>query len=147
MHAVNHSKISFLFKGQLHFGGHQTVKLVGGGISLMFIELGFIYAMYPLSSCLDPYFQIISRVNSQICTLKLLCRKYELQNCTRSYKYVNVWIVHINYFQDLCLLNKNFFPTHGLDIMKVGLGNKNCVPCLCRLVQDFNNPSTSDSKT
>ena len=35
---------------------------------------------------------------------------------------------------------------YGLDIIKVGLGNQNCVPCLCRLVQAFSNPSTSDSK-
>ena len=35
---------------------------------------------------------------------------------------------------------------YDLDIMKVGLGNKNCVPFLCRLVQDFSNPSNSDSK-
>ena len=30
--------------------------------------------------------------------------------------------------------------------MKVGLRNQNCVPCLCWLVQEFSNPSTSDSK-
>ena len=35
---------------------------------------------------------------------------------------------------------------YGLDIMKVGLGNQNCVPCLCRLVQSFGNPLTSDLK-
>ena len=35
---------------------------------------------------------------------------------------------------------------YDLDIMKVGLGNQNCVPCLCRLVQAISNPSTSDSK-
>ena len=35
---------------------------------------------------------------------------------------------------------------YGLDIMKVGLGNQNSVPCLCRLVQAFSSPSTSDSK-
>ena len=35
---------------------------------------------------------------------------------------------------------------YGLDIMKVGLGNQKCVPCLCRLVEDFSNPSASDSK-
>ena len=35
---------------------------------------------------------------------------------------------------------------YSLDIMKVGLANQNCVPCLCRLVQDFSNPSTLDSK-
>ena len=35
---------------------------------------------------------------------------------------------------------------YNLDIMKVGLGNQNCVPCLCRLVQDFSNTSTLDPK-
>ena len=48
-------------------------------------------------------------------------------------------------------LNKIDIQSHAnirysLDIMKVGLGNKNCVPFLCSLVQDFNNPSTSDLK-
>ena len=52
----------------------------------------------------------------------------------------------LTFSQRFYLLRKQLFPIYGLDIIKVGLGNQNCVHLLCRLVQYFHNASTLDSK-